>query len=105
MLTDAGNKATETGEAIALNLTRLLNEIQAQQPSFRGVAGTTLQNVSAELGEELRTLLQALNTMAENVHASNRSYGATDEDAASEISNVAGTYLPGAQPVADALRG
>jgi uncharacterized protein YukE len=104
MLTAAGNKATQTGEAIALNLTRLLNEIEHQAPNFQGVAGSTFQTVSAELGRELRNILSALNTMAENVHASNRHYGSTDEDAKREIDSVVGQYAPGASGVADALR-
>ena len=106
MLTDAGNKATQAGEAITLNLTRLLNEIQSQAGSFQGSAGSMFQSVSVELGNELRGILSALNTMAESVHAANKHYGTTDEDAGNEIKNVAGQYLPGASSgVVDALRG
>jgi WXG100 family type VII secretion target len=105
MLTNAANKATQAGEAIALNLSRLLNEIETQAPGFAGVAGTTFQHTSAELGNELRSILSALNTMADNVHASNRQFGTTDADAGQEIKKVVGTYLPGAGSVADQLRG
>ncbi len=105
MLTDAANKATQTGESIALNLTRLLNEIETQATGFQGSAGSTFQSVSAQLGQELRNILTALNTMSDNVHQSNRSYGTTDADASSEIGKVVGEYLPGAGSVANALRG
>jgi WXG100 family type VII secretion target len=105
MLTNAANKATEAGEAIALNLTRLLNEIQTQAGGFQGTAGSAFQNTSHELGQELRGILSSLNTMANNVHHSNQQFGSTDADAGQEIQKVASEYLPGAGGVANALRG
>jgi len=105
MLTDAGNKAFQAGETIAASLTKLLTEIEGHAAQFQGVAGSAFQNVSAELGQELRRILGALNTMAENVHASNRQFGATDDDASREISSVASQYVPNSSSVADALRG
>jgi WXG100 family type VII secretion target len=105
MLDNAARVATQAGETIALNLTRLLNEIQGAAAAFQGGAGNTFQNVSHELGNELRNILEALNTMADNVNQSTRVFGSTDEDAKNEISQVASQYLPGAGGVADALRG
>jgi uncharacterized protein YukE len=105
MLTNAANVATQAGEGIALNLTRLLNEIETQAAVFQGGAGTSFQNVSAELGQELRNILSALNTMADNVNASNTQFGITDTDSSSEISKVVGEYAPGMSNVAAQLRG
>jgi WXG100 family type VII secretion target len=105
MLNNAAKVATQAGEGIALNLTRLLNEIEASQPSFKGSAGTTFQNVSNELGRELRGILDALNQMADNVNQSGQVFGSTDQDASSEIGQVVGQYAPGAGGVADLLRG
>jgi WXG100 family type VII secretion target len=105
MLTDAGNLAVQKGEAITLNLTRLLNELESQASSFQGGAGMTFQSVSQELGNELKQIIEALNQIAENVHASNKSFGSTDADASHEIQSVAGQYLPGASGVANQLRG
>jgi WXG100 family type VII secretion target len=99
----AAKKATDAGQTISSNLQRLLGEIQSHQASFQGVAGSALQNVSADLGQELRNIVDALNTMAEKVHASNKQLGATDQDAGSTITNVAGTYQP--TGVGNALRG
>jgi WXG100 family type VII secretion target len=104
-LNNAATVATQAGEEIALNLTRLLNEIQGVEASFKGSAGSTFQQVSADLGQELRGLLEALNTMADNVNVSTKVFGSTDDDAKNEISKVASTYLPGAGGVANALRG
>ncbi|MGI5237751.1 WXG100 family type VII secretion target [Dactylosporangium sp. CA-139066] len=105
MLNNAANVATQTGEGIALNLTRLLNEIETQAAVFQGGAGNSFQNVSAQLGQELRGILEALNTMANNVSQSNAAFGSTDADAAAEITKVASEYNPGLGPVANALRG
>jgi len=105
MLTDAGNLAINTGEAIAINLGRLMNEIETQAPAFQGGAGNTFQNVSAQLSAELKQIIEALNTIAANVHASNRNFGSTDADAGHEITSVLGQYLPGATDVASQLRG
>jgi WXG100 family type VII secretion target len=105
MLNNAAKVATSAGETIALNLTRLLNEIEGQAASFQGSAGTSFQNVSAELGQELRGILEALNTMADSVNQSSQVFGSTDQDASQEIGKVTSQYLPGAGNVASALRG
>ena len=105
MLNNAAKVATQAGEGIALNLTRLLNEIQTQAAVFQGGAGNSFQNVSGELGRELRGILDALNTMAGNVNQSNTVFGNTDADASAEIAKVANEYAPGLGPVANALRG
>lgn len=105
MLTDAGNTAASAGETITMNLQRLLFEIQHQAKAFQGAGGTTFQNVSHELGQELKDLLEALNTMAANVHASNRLFGTTDEDAQTEIQKVASEHGSGYSGIADQLRG
>lgn len=105
MMDAAAKTATDTGEGIALNLTRLLNEIESQAPGFRGMAGSRFQAISTELGAELRKILEALNTMADNVNQSGRVFGATDQDAANEIAQVGNEYLPGAGSITSALRG
>ncbi len=105
MLQDAGNAAANAGETITVNLQRLLFEVQTQAKAFQGAGGATFQNVSHELGQELKGMLEALNTMAENVHASNRQFGSTDEDASREIQSVAAQHGGGYSGIADTLRG
>jgi WXG100 family type VII secretion target len=105
MLNNAAQVATRAGEGIALNLTRLLNEIQSQSAVFQGSAGGSFQTVAGHLGDELKALLDALNEMADNVNQSGRVFGSTDADAAHEISQVTSQFLPGAGGVASALRG
>jgi uncharacterized protein YukE len=105
MLTDAANTATQVGEGISLELTRVLGAIEESQSGFAGGAGSAFQSVSAELGQELRQILEALNTMAEDVLGANAQYGSSDADASREITNVAQTYEPGNASVANQLRG
>ena len=105
MLDNAANVATNAGETIAASLMRLLNDIQSQAAVFQGGAGTTFQNVSSDLGRELRSMLDALNQMAGNVSQSNKVFGSTDADAANEIKQIQSDQLPGAGNVANALRG
>ncbi len=105
MLNSAAKVATDAGQTLTLNLTRLLNEIEGAAASFQGGAGTTFQHVSAQLGQELRNILEALNTMADGVNQSNQVFGNTDEAARDEIAKVQGQYLPAAGSVANALRG
>jgi uncharacterized protein YukE len=105
MLANAGNAAANAGETITLNLQRLLFECQAQAKAFQGAGGSMFQNVTHELGQQLNDLLQALNAMAENVHASNRHFGSTDDDAAHEIQQVAAQHGGGYTGIANTLRG
>ena len=105
MLNNAANVATQAGEGIALNLTRLLNEIESQSAVFQGGAGTSFHNVSTQLGQELRNILEALNAMADSVNQSNTVFGSTDADASAEIGKVVGEYMPGAGNIAAQLRG
>ena len=89
MLADAANKAETVGEGIAGQLSNLLTTIETQGgASFKGGAGNAMQTTSQELGNSLQKLLQALNSMAEAVNASNVAYGSTDADTAREIGSV-----------------
>ncbi len=105
MLNNAAQVATQAGEDITLNLTRLLGEIEQQSGAFKGRAGSSFQQVSSQLGSELRSLLDALNEMAGNVNQSGTVFGSTDEAASSEIQKVVGEFSPGNGSVANALRG
>jgi uncharacterized protein YukE len=104
MLARAATKAEDVGEGIAGNLTRLLSDIASSYPQFKGGAGSMFQTTSAELGEDLRKILSALNTMASHVNSSITDYGTTDEAAAQEIKTVGAGYN-GNSAVISALSG
>jgi uncharacterized protein YukE len=105
MLTSAANQAISTGESITAQLTSLLGTIESQGgASFRGGGGNALQTTSQELGNSLKKLLTALNSMAEAVHVSNAAYGSTDQDVAREITTI-GSGAAGDGTIAAALRG
>lgn len=101
----AGNMAVDAGQTIAGNLMRVLNDIENNQVDFAGDAGNAFRSMSGQIGEQLRNLLSALNDMAQEVHASNARFGATDQEASRQIKSVADQYLPGASEVRDSLRG
>jgi WXG100 family type VII secretion target len=104
-LSQAADKATTVGEGIALNLARLLNEIELQAPAFKGMAGNRFQQNMQGIGEDLRKILDALDTMAGCIRTNNDQYTATDADAEAEISQVTSQYLPGNRDVINALKG
>lgn len=95
--------ANDTGVAISDGLTRLLAGIEEAQASLRGLAGDALQNTSAQLGAELRQILEALNTIANAVDATSAKFGDTDSQVQVEINKVAAAEHDGS--VASALRG
>jgi WXG100 family type VII secretion target len=95
----------DVGEGIALNLARLLNEIETQAPGFRGDTGKAFSKITDRLSSRLKTILENLNAIADSVDGSSTAFGTTDAAAASEINSVVHQYLPGATNVADQLRG
>lgn len=103
MLQDAAKTANDTGVSISDGLTRLLAGVEDVQASFQGLANDALQSTSAQLGAELRQILEALNTMANAVDASSAKFGDTDSQAQMEISKVAAAENDGG--VASMLRG
>jgi WXG100 family type VII secretion target len=104
-LNQAANQATTVGEGIALNLGRLLNEIELQAPNFRGGAGTKFQNSASGIGQDLRRILDALDTMAGCIRTNNDQYNATDADAEAEISSVMSNHHLGNTDVINVLKG
>jgi WXG100 family type VII secretion target len=106
MLTDAATKAADVGTGIATELTKLLNMIQTQgAASFQGGAGTSFQNTSMLLSEQLRKLLDALDTMVDHVNVSNAEYGAADIELGGRLDRVAEMYSGSGGAIVGALRG
>ncbi|MFG1922435.1 WXG100 family type VII secretion target [Cryptosporangium sp. NPDC048952] len=106
MLVDAAQKAENVGEGIAAQLTNLLFTIQSEGgASFQGGGGTALQSVSTQLGDQLKTILTALNTMSGNVNAASADYGTSDAEIAREITTVGNAFNPGSGNVISALNG
>jgi uncharacterized protein YukE len=104
MLVDAAQKAENVGEGITAQLTNLLYTIESEGgAAFQGGGGKALQGVSAQLGDQLKQILTALNTMAGNVSAASADYGGTDAEAAREIQTVGNAFNPGGGSVITAL--
>jgi WXG100 family type VII secretion target len=104
MLVSAAQKAENVGEGISAQLTNLLYTIESEgSASLKGGGGTALQNVSGQLGDQLKQILTALNTMANNVSAASADYDGTDSEAAREIQKVGNSFVPGGGSVVSAL--
>jgi uncharacterized protein YukE len=104
MLHAAAQKAETTGETIAANLNALMTQIQTDGAAlFKGGGGDAMQGKSAELNQDLRNILTALNTLAEATDSSRQDYGNTDADISNEINQVGGTFTGGT--IASGLRG
>jgi hypothetical protein len=102
----AGLEAGLTGEAIALNLVRLLTVIEESSPIFQSRAGDAFRTaIDDELGIPLRQLVSALNELAQGLTDVSGMYGVGDAAAAAEIDRLVDTYLPGSSAIADALTG
>jgi WXG100 family type VII secretion target len=104
MLVDAAQKAENVGEGIAGQLTNLLVTIESEGgASLKGGGGNALQAVSAQLGQQLKQILTALNTMSGNVNAASADYGTTDAEVEREIQTVGNAYNPASGSVVTAL--
>jgi hypothetical protein len=102
----AAREAGLTGEAISLNLLRILKVIEESSPVFNSHAGDAFRlAIDDELGTPLKKLLSVLNELADQLDDVPGIYQAGDVAAAAEIERVAHTYLPVASPIADALTG
>ena len=99
-----GNLAVSTGEQIARQVTTIMGIVEEHaQAGFRGRAGNALQVAQENIGQDLRKLLDDLNSLGQAANASNTHYGTSDEDAGAEIAKVAGGGQFG--NVAQSLRG
>ncbi|GAA5188688.1 hypothetical protein GCM10023322_39920 [Rugosimonospora acidiphila] len=103
LMQKAADSATGAGEGIALNLSRLLDEVQLAAPGFVGAAGSGFQDVVSHLEQDLQGMLKALNYMADKVNQTGRVFDATDAGARAEIMKV--QQQSGAFSAAQALRG
>lgn len=86
-----GNLAVSTGEEIARQVTTVMGIVEEHaQAGFRGQAGNALGVAQEQIGQDLRKLLDDLNSLGQAAHASNAQYGTHDSDASAEIAKVAG---------------
>ena len=97
-------RCEETGESIASGMAQLIDRIQALSGGgMAGRANSALQDVSIQLNDGLRQILNALDELAGKMSSASSQYGVNDEDAANEIRQAAAATGDGS--VMNILRG
>ena len=97
-------KCEETGQSIARGAAQLIDRIQALSGAgMAGTANAALQDVSLQLNEGLKQVLNALDELAGKMSNASSQFGVNDEDAAREIRAAAAST--GDSSVMSILRG
>jgi hypothetical protein len=79
-------KCEETGQSIASGMAQLLDRIHGLSGGgMAGAANVALQDVSVQLNDGLKRVLDALDALAGKMSNASAQYGAHDGDAAAEI--------------------
>jgi WXG100 family type VII secretion target len=80
------SKCEETGQSIASGMAQLISRIEALSGTgMAGSANVALQDVSHQLNDGLKTVLNALDDLAGKMSHASSQYGVHDGDAAAEI--------------------
>jgi uncharacterized protein YukE len=97
-------RCEETGESLASGMAQLIQRIETLGGgSFRGAANAALQDVSVELNDGLKVILNALDDLAGKMSNASSQYGVHDDDAAQTIRSAAAAT--GGSSVLNILRG
>jgi len=103
-LNSMAQKCEDTGQNISLGMAQLLEQIQSLGGGgFQGTANNALQDVSAQLNDGLKKIINALDELAGKMSSASKQYGTHDEDAAQEIRAAAAST--GDSSVISILRG
>jgi uncharacterized protein YukE len=79
-------KCEETGQSVAQGMAQLIDRIQGLSGvAMAGTANTALQEVSAQLNEGLKKVLNSLDELAGKMSNASQQFGVHDQDAAQEI--------------------
>jgi uncharacterized protein YukE len=98
------HKCEETGESVARGMAQLIDRIQTLGGAgMAGSANSALQDVSSQLNEGLKKVLNALDELAGKMSNASQQYGVNDQDAAQEIRSAAAAT--GDSSVMSILRG
>lgn len=83
-------KCENTGESIASGMAQLIVRIESLSGAgMAGRANGALQEVSSQLNEGLKRILNALDDLAGKMSSASQQFGVQDQDAANEIRNAA----------------
>ncbi|GAA4599521.1 WXG100 family type VII secretion target [Actinoplanes octamycinicus] len=103
-LNTMAQRCEDTGENISRGMAQLLEQIQTLGGGgFQGAANSALQDVSVQLNDGLKKIINALDELAGKMSSASQQYGVHDDDAAQEIRSAAAAT--GDSSVISILRG
>lgn len=84
------SRCEETGSSIATGMAQLIDRVQTLSGAgLAGQANVALQDVSGQLNEGLKKILDALGELAGKMTSAGTQYSVQDDDAAREIRDAA----------------
>lgn len=97
-------RCQETRESLATGMAQLVGRIEGLSGAgMRGSANNALQDVSVQLNEGLKKILNALDELSGKMSSASTQYGVNDDEAASDIRAAAAET--GNSTVTSVLRG
>jgi WXG100 family type VII secretion target len=103
-LNSMAQKCEQTGQSLSSGMAKLINQIESMNNrAFAGAANSAFQDVSSQLNEGLRTILNALDELAGKMSNASKQFGVQDDDAANTIRQAASSVHSGS--VSSILRG
>jgi WXG100 family type VII secretion target len=87
-MTSAAKEAGETGEALKLMLSNLLDNLEPLSVAWTGVAGAQFQKVKIAVTDNMNNLYAALTSIADSMGISSSEYAMTDDEIAADLAAV-----------------
>lgn len=85
----AASKADAAGGQIAQMLSALMENLAPMQTQFVGAGGLSFQKVKSDINQDLVTITDSLNEVAEGIRTSGRDFDVADSEAQQEVTKAA----------------
>lgn len=85
-------KFDNVNESLQSMLSTLMSELSVLSTSWKGLGAAAFEQVKTQYATDLKNLNRALSETAEAIRQSGTSYDATDNEAASRVSNTGGSF-------------
>ncbi len=95
-MTQAAKQAENTGQELIGQFGRLLQGLEPLAGNFHGLAANAFDQAKQQAHEDIKKIVNALNTLGESVHKTGVTFASTDQQSETEINKVAQqTHLSG----------
>jgi WXG100 family type VII secretion target len=85
-------KFDSANDSLQSMLSTLMNELSGLSSTWKGAGAQAFEQVKQQYAADLKTLNQALSETAESIRQSGSHYDSTDSEAASKVTNSAGSF-------------